>query len=167
MSSAIYLFLRLLNKPCLYFLLPLLEFFAGQYGMNQIIESAVDEGRIAGSNMAGVTIEYEGWISSNILNFFGNTAFSAGLSMPESDGYQILTDKNERKSQFKKLVYDGERLVGAMFINANLDPGVMLYLIRNKVNVGAYKQLLFQQPREISRWLMLETEKRESAPIQA
>jgi len=142
------------------------DFFTGQYAMNQIIESAVDEGRVAGANMAGEAAEYEGWISSNIFNFFGNTAFSAGLSMPEGNGYQILTEKDQQKPQFKKLVYDGDRLVGGMFLNVDLDPGVMLYLMRKKVDVGDYKQLLSEQPREISRWLMLETEKKESASIQ-
>ena len=142
------------------------DFFSGQRGMNQIIESAVDEGRIAGSNMAGVAAEYEGWVSSNIFNFFGNTAFSAGLSMPTDDTYQVLTDKDEEKPQFKKLVYKGDGLVGAAFLNVDLDPGVILYLIKRRVDIGDYKQLLFMQPREISRWLMLETEQKEAAPIQ-
>ena len=86
--------------------------------------------------------------------------------MPEGNGYQILTEKDQQKPQFKKLVFSGDRLVGGMFLNVDLDPGVMLYLMRKKVNVGDYKQLLSEQPREISRWLMLETEKKESASIQ-
>jgi len=142
------------------------DFFTGQYAMNQIIESAVDEGKVAGANMAGEPAEYEGWISSNIFNFFGNTAFSAGLSMPTDKRYQVLTEKDNQKPQFKKLVYEGDRLVGAMFLNVDLDPGVILYLMRKKVDISDYKQLLFEQPREISRWLMLETEEKESASIQ-
>jgi phenylglyoxylate dehydrogenase epsilon subunit len=142
------------------------DFFTGQYAMNQIIESAVDEGKIAGANMAGEAAEYEGWISSNIFNFFGNAAFSAGLSMPAGNDYQILTEKDDQKPQFKKLVYDDDRLVGAMFLNVDLDPGVILYLMRKKVDISAHKQLLFEQPREVSRWLMLETEEKGSASIQ-
>jgi len=142
------------------------DFFTGQYAMNQIVESAVDEGRIAGSNMAGQAAEYEGWISSNIFNFFGNTAFSAGLSMPADKHYQVLTEKDDQAPHYKKLVYDGHRLVGAMFLNVDLDPGVILYLMRKKVDVSDYQQLLFEQPREISRWLMMETEEKESASIQ-
>ena len=135
------------------------DFFTGEYGMNQILLSAVDEGRIAGSNMAGVEAEYEGWISSNIFNFFGNTAFSAGISSVAGNGYQVFAEKDDKKAQFKKLIYEGERLVGAMFINVDLDPGVILYLIRKKVDIGNYKQVLFEQPKEISRWLMLEKER--------
>jgi phenylglyoxylate dehydrogenase epsilon subunit len=142
------------------------DFFTGQPGINQIIESAVDEGRIAGANMAGEAAEYEGWISSNIFNFFGNVAFSAGLSMPTDSHYEVLTDKDDKKARYKKLVYDEGKLVGGMFLNVDLDPGVFLYLIRKRVDISAYKQLLFEQPREISRWLMMETEEKESASIQ-
>ena len=142
------------------------DFFGGEPGLNQIIESAMDEGTIAGANMAGDNKEYEGWISSNIFNFFGYTAFSAGQSMPAGNNYEVLSENNEKSSQFKKLVFNGGRLVGAMFVNVELDPGVILYLIRKKVDLTDYKTILFKQPREISRWLMLETEQRESAPIQ-
>lgn len=135
------------------------NFFTGKPGMNPIIPSAVEQGEIAGSNMAGVEAEYEGWISTNIFHFFGNTAFSAGVSMPDSDNYQVLTEKNEQKFQLKRLVFDSDRLVGAMFINIDLDPGVILYLIRNRIDIGLHKQQLFEQPREISRWLMQEAER--------
>jgi len=142
------------------------DFFTGQPGMNQIIESAIDEGRIAGANMAGEAAEYEGWISSNIFNFFGNAAFSAGLSMPADNRYEVLEEQDEKKAQFKKLVFDEGKLVGGMFLNVDLDPGVLLYLIRKRVDVSDYKQLLLEQPREISRWLMMESEEKESASIQ-
>jgi len=143
------------------------DFFAGQCGLNQIIESAVDEGRIAGSNMAGEATEYEGWISSNLFNFFGNTAFSAGLSMPQNNDYEVITDTNKEKARYWKLVYQGNRLVGTMFLNVDLDPGVILYLIRKRVDISDYKERLFEQTRDISRWLMMETEENESALIQS
>lgn len=139
------------------------DFFTGRYGMNQIIESAMDEGEVAGNNMAGEKKEYEGWISSNIFNFFGNTAFSAGISIPAGNDYEVLTGKDEVKLQFRKLVYSGNRLVGAMFLNTELDPGLILYLIRKRVDISDYKQLLFDQPGEICRWLMLDNEEKESS----
>jgi len=86
--------------------------------------------------------------------------------MPTEKRYQVLIEKDNRKPQFKKLVYDGDRLVGAMFLNVDLDPGVILYLVRKRVDIGDYKQLLFEQPREISRWLMMATEEKETASIQ-
>ncbi len=141
------------------------DFFTGKKGMNQILWTAVEEGRIAGSNMAGAKAEYKGWISSNIFNFFGSSAFSAGLAMPPKNGYEVLNEKDDKKRLYKRLVYADGRLVGGMFINVDLDPGVILYLIENMVDVAAHKQALFEQPREISRWLMLDTEQKEATPL--
>lgn len=138
------------------------DFFTGQPGMNQIVLSAVEQGKIAGSNMAGVEAEYKGWISTNVFNFFGNTAFSAGISMPTENRFQVLTERDDKQKRLKRLVYDGDTLVGAMFFNVDLDPGAILYLIEKRVDISAYKQMLFEQPREISRWLMLETERKEA-----
>lgn len=136
------------------------DFFNSRQGMNPIIPSAVEQGEVAGSNMAGVEAEYEGWISSNIFHFLGNTAFSAGISMAAGDNYQVLTERCEQNSWFKRLVYDGDRLVGAMTINIDLDPGVILYLIRNRIDIGPHKQRLFESPREVSCWLMQAAERR-------
>ena len=141
------------------------NFFTGQLGMSPILPSAVEQGKIAGSNMAGEKCEYAGWIPSNVFNFFGNTAFSAGLSMTTDNCFQALTERDDEKMQLKRLVYDGDRLVGGMFLNVDVNPGLILYLIEKRVNIGAYKQMLFEQPGEISRWLMLETEHRQALSI--
>ena len=136
------------------------DFFNGEYGMNQIIETAMDGGKIAGSNMAGVPAEYEGWISSNVFHFFGNTAFTAGLAMASGDDYEMAAEKDLEKAHYKKLVFKDNKLVGAMFINVDVDPGVLLYLMRKRVDVGEWKRQLLENPQEISRWLMLLTEKK-------
>jgi phenylglyoxylate dehydrogenase epsilon subunit len=142
------------------------DFFSGDYGMNQIIETAMDGGRIAGSNMAGVPVDYEGWISSNVFHIFGNTSFTAGLAMATGDDYEILVEKDVERAHYKKLVFKDNKLVGAMLLNVEVDPGVLLYLMRRKVDVGECKKQLFEKPQEISRWLMLLTEEKQGASIQ-
>ena len=47
-----------------------------------------------------------------------------------------------------------------MFINVEVNPGVIRYLIENRIDVGNYKQLLSQKARETSLWLMLEAERK-------
>lgn len=133
-------------------------FLSGRHGMNQIIESAVDQGRIAGANMAGVDLEYEGWISCNIVRFFGNTIFSAGLANQETERHQTLEWENGPKKQYGKFVFDGGRLVGAVSINLDLEPGLVLYLIRNKIDVSGYQSLLSSHPKETIRFLMIAAE---------
>jgi len=69
-------------------------------------------------------------------------------------------DVETRANRFKKMIFQGDHLVGAMMLNVPVDPGVMLYLIRNKVPLGALAPILFEQPREISRLLMMEEERK-------
>jgi NAD(P)H-nitrite reductase large subunit len=114
--------------------------------------------------MAGKKIEYEGWLPMNILSFFDHRAFSIGSF--DGDGYQILKDSDVQKKQYKKLAYKGDRLVGASFVDVDLFPGVFQYLIRKKINLGQYTELLFQKPKEIGTWLMLEAERKEALSLE-
>jgi phenylglyoxylate dehydrogenase epsilon subunit len=134
------------------------DFFTGQRGINAILPSAVEQGKIAGANMAGERREYEGWISMNVFHFFGNGACSIGLS-GANEGIKVLKEGDREKSWYKKLSFQDGRLVGAEFVNVDVDPGVILYLIKNRLEIGKHKELLLQKPIEVSRWLMIRNEK--------
>jgi phenylglyoxylate dehydrogenase epsilon subunit len=140
------------------------DFFNGEQGVNAILPSAISQGKIAGANMVGQETKYEGWISMNILNFFGNTAFSIGLQ--ESEGVQILKEMNKEKKQYRKLLYKDGDLVGAVFINHEVFPGVFQYLIGKRVDLGQHAELLFQKPKDTSLWLMLENERKEGLSLE-
>jgi len=137
------------------------DFFTGKPGMNAILPSAVEQGKAAGAAMAGKEASYEGWIPMNVFSFFGHVAFSVGLSTIADPRYRVLKEADDNRRQFRKLVLDGDRLVGAMFVNVDLDPGLFLYLIRKRVSIEAHAEALFEHPREISRGLMLRNERRE------
>jgi phenylglyoxylate dehydrogenase epsilon subunit len=130
------------------------DYFTGRPRMNGIIPSAVRQGRVAGSNMAGVAAEYEGGIPMAAFNFMGNQAFSIGQSMLQGSAVKVLKQKDDGKRQFKKLVFDGNRLIGGMFLNAKIDPGLILYLIREGVDLASYKEALFEGTKPLSNpWL--------------
>ena len=78
----------------------------------------------------------------------------------------MLEEKDNNKRRFKRLVFEDSKLVGAMCLNVGIEPGVIGYLIENKVDIGKHKQLLLERPRETSLWLMLETEKRAAKLIE-
>jgi phenylglyoxylate dehydrogenase epsilon subunit len=143
-------------------------FFTGEHQLIPILPNAVIQGKIAGANMAGEEDEYEGGIPMNVFNFFGNRAFSIGLfkSLQSNNGSQVLEKKDDKRRRFKRLVYRGDKLIGAMFLNVEVDPGVILYLIKKQANIGHYTQVLFNRPKEISRWLMLETERKETLALE-
>jgi hypothetical protein len=52
-----------------------------------------------------------------------------------------------------------------MFINEPADPGVLLSLMRNRVDVAEHKKQLFEKPQEVGRFLMLLTEEQARASI--
>jgi NAD(P)H-nitrite reductase large subunit len=129
-------------------------FFTGKQEMNAIIPSAVIQGEVAGANMAGKDVEYEGGISMNIFNYFGNKGFSIGLSVPQGNSHQVLKQKDDKKRRFKKLVFDGDRLVGGMFLNEDIDPGIILYLIERRIDMSPHREALFERTRPLSDpWL--------------
>jgi phenylglyoxylate dehydrogenase epsilon subunit len=134
------------------------DFFTGKPGINAILPSAVEQGKVAGANMAGEATEYQGWISMNVFHFFHNGACSMGISENGGD-MEVFKEMDREKGWLKKLNFIEDRLVGAEFINIDVDPGVVLYLIKNRLNIGKNKELLFQKPVEASRWLMLKNER--------
>lgn len=134
------------------------DFFTGKPGINAILPSAVEQGKIAGSNMAGDQQEYQGWISMNVFHFFGNGACSMGI-LENGKSLEVMKDMDKNKGWFKKLAFQDNRLVGAEFVNIEVDPGVVLYSIKNRLNIGKDKELLFQKPIDMSRYLMLKNER--------
>ena len=131
-------------------------FFFGQEGVNAIAPTAIQQGKVAGANMAGEETEDRGWIPMNVFRFFGHTTFSIGLSSQSSS--QILKQK-DKADVYKELVIQENRLVGARFIDAEVDPGIFRYLMEEKVDVGPYKEVLLERPREMSRWLAMQAER--------
>ncbi len=135
------------------------DFFAGKNGLSPILPSAVDQGKIAGSNMIGEKAFYDGWLSMNLYNFFGHLAVSIG-EFTSSNGDEVLAERDDDKREYGKIVCRENRLVGANFFNIDLDGGLLQYLIRNRIDIGSSKSQLLQQPKEVSLWLMHEAEKR-------
>jgi phenylglyoxylate dehydrogenase epsilon subunit len=135
------------------------SFQNGAPGLCAILPEAIAQGKVAGANMAGKETDYEGWIPMNLLKFFGHSAFSIGAVMPEAGAGEVLENKNEETSRFERLVFRDGKLSGAMFVNFDIDPGVFQYLMRKQVSIAAHKQNLLEQPAEVSRWLMMRTER--------
>jgi len=141
------------------------DFFTGNNGLNPILPTAVRQGKIAGSNMVGTEVEYEGWLPMNTFNFFGHLATSVGKSTP-SEGDEVLIEKEHKKLRYKKIICRDGKLLGATFLDTNVDAGVIQYLIKERVNIDPYKELLIKKPKDVSLWLMLEAGKKKSISLE-
>ncbi len=140
------------------------SFFTGEPGMNLIIPSAVNQGEVAGTNMAGGQEKYDGWISKNTFHFFDCSACSLGTAMAQAPGLEIMKERDETAGTFKKMVFRNGALVGAMFLNVEVDPGVLLYLMKERVSVENCKGALFEKLGAVGLGLMMENERKEAIP---
>ncbi|MDP2718849.1 MAG: FAD-dependent oxidoreductase, partial [Dehalococcoidia bacterium] len=130
------------------------DFFSDKPGMNVTVASAVSQGRVAGAGMAGVQAEYQGEIPVAALNFFGNAAFSIGLNVPSVDTYKTVKQVDSSGKRFKKLVFSGNILIGGMFVNEKVDPGIVAWLIKKHLDTSPYFGALFDRTQPLSDpWL--------------
>lgn len=135
------------------------DFFTGRNGFNPILPNAVSQGKVAGSAMGGQDAEYEGWLPMNTFNFFGHLATSIGKTVP-SEGDEMLIEHDTGNGYYRKIICNDGKLLGAAFLDTDIDGGVIQYLIRKRTAIDNYKEMLVRLPREVGLWLMNEAEKR-------
>lgn len=119
---------------------------AGKRAINALWPVAVEQGGLAGSNMAGGKINYEGSLGMNSIEFFGLPVISLGLykaAAGESD-FEELRFLDARANIYKKLVLKANTLVGAIFAGNIKNSGVFLRLIREKIDVSSVKDELLK-----------------------
>jgi NAD(P)H-nitrite reductase large subunit len=104
---------------------------------------AVQEGKIAGYNMAGKKTEYRGGTNMSSLKYFGIPIISIGLANPKEDPtLEILIKHDKEKGVYKKIVLKENILVGMTFLNDIERAGILLHLMKNHVNIKSFKQEL-------------------------
>lgn len=133
------------------------DFFSQDKILNAILPDAVIQGKIAGAAMSGGKLDedYAGGISMNTFNFFGNRAFSVGIHTPWDDReYTINKIVLPKAGFYQKMVFQGDVLVGMSAVNSNLDPGIVLNLIKRKVDLTDETVGLINNPLNASRRLM-------------
>jgi NAD(P)H-nitrite reductase large subunit len=108
------------------------DFFTGRQVAYGLWPSALEQGEIAGRNMAGAKVEYEGNLRMNVSTIFGVSLASVGDLGSERVKEAWVTE--DRRGQiYRKLCLD-ERgvLIGAALINRMDDIGVIQGMIRGR-----------------------------------
>ncbi len=112
------------------------------YGANRVVPvwpTAYIGGRVAGYNMAGRKMEYDGGTAMNSLSYFGVPVISAGLvAAPEGQGYEVLSRLNG--ARYRKLVLKDNRIVGMVFVNDIERAGIVFGLMKDAVDISAFKE---------------------------
>lgn len=138
-----------------------------------ILPLAYEQGRVAGANMAGGSRSYPGGIALNSLPIFDLPLMTMGITLTDGrSDLDVLVHSGD--GVYRKLVFQGDRLVGAILIGDVAHGGVLTWLIRSKLPVTHDRQaLLIGDPLEVEVARQLSAiEKsgqwtRRSAPVMA
>ena len=120
----------------------------GKYSVNALWPIAVEQGKIAGANMAGENIHYEGSVGINSIEFFGLAVISLGIYKvrdEEKNLFEELKYLDTKARLYKKLVLKDNILLGVILVGDIKNSGVFLRLIRERINVSTFKERLLQE----------------------
>lgn len=110
--------------------------------VNALWPVAVEQGKTAAVNMLYSNTPYKGSVSRNIITAFGNTIFAAGLSTKEGKKEEFEIYQRIEGRKYSKVVLREGKLVGAIFMNVEIDTGVYLFAIENELEVLKLKDVL-------------------------
>lgn len=105
------------------------------------------QGKIAGANMAGNKIDFQGGLAQNTVKHFDVSFASAGLHTPlEGQDYKIISELSQDRKFYKKLVIKDNKVVGLIGIGKPVErSGIFMGLIRSGTSVDDLLPSLFQK----------------------
>jgi NAD(P)H-nitrite reductase large subunit len=120
----------------------------GKHDMLAIQPVAVEHGRMAALNMAGLPTPHRGSLNMNVLDTMGLISSSFGLWQGKEGGEtaKLIDDDGFR---YLKLNFDGDRLVGAQCVGITEHVGMLRGLIQTGFRLGAWKERLMQAPERV------------------
>lgn len=130
------------------------ETVSGDYRLIATWPNACAQGRIAGENMAGGEVSYAGSLSMNVTSLLGLTFASIGSVRDDDDSRQeSACFLDESKGIFKKFIFEGDRLVGAILMGDLREVASVVPVIKNKRLVPEEKKVLMADPGGAARIL--------------
>ncbi|MGZ3535190.1 MAG: NAD(P)/FAD-dependent oxidoreductase [Thermodesulfobacteriota bacterium] len=108
------------------------DFFSGEQVIYGLWPSAVEQGEVAGKNMAGSKETYRGNLKMNVTRIFGMPVASMG-DFGSKRVAETLIKKDEKRNIYRKICFDGKGvIIGAILINQVGDLGVLHGLIQER-----------------------------------
>ena len=121
------------NRDHIYAAGDVAEFKGMPYG---IWPAAMEQGKIAGNNMAGGDMTYEGTVMANTLKVVGIDLASAGNIDAENElESKVFTDEKI----YKKIVIENNRIVGCIMLGATKGFSTMTKAISEKADISEIK----------------------------
>ena len=122
--------------------------------VNAIWPEAVSQGRIAGMNMAGRSVAYRGSLSRNVIRIFDMDVMAGGVVNPPPDTlYRTVVYRRPQRKVYRKLVFQGDTLVGMVMVNDIEQGGVLLSAIQSRTPLKVPREALLDPGLNYGRLL--------------
>ena len=97
--------------------------------------NAVQQGKIAGSQMAGGSETLVGSYAVNAIDFYGLRICTCGLINAAGGQYRDIIKQDGDK--YKRLIFEGNKLVGFVLINSSENAGIYTSLIESQTDLSS------------------------------
>ena len=94
--------------------------------------------------MAGGDLTLGGTYSVNAIDFYGLRICTCGLINAQGEQYSDMI--KQQGDEYKRLVLEGNRLVGFVLINSSTNAGIYTSLISNKIDLSTIKNDILDTP---------------------
>ncbi len=134
------------------------DLITGQAAVHAIEPTAMEHGRVVGANMAGQPQAYRGSLLMNIVEVLDLEIASFGAWNAEDAAVDSAV--HEDRPAYRKLVWDGDRIIGAMILGrsndvwATNDVGMLKGLVQSGTPMGDWKGYLKDHLFEVKRAYM-------------
>lgn len=129
------------------------DLVSGGRAVHAIEPTAQEHGRVAGANMAGRDVRYRGSVIVNIVEVCHLDVASFGDW--EGEGAESVTAAREDRPAYRKLVWRGDRLAGAVVLGRSADVwacndlGMLKGLVQSGVSLAGWKDHLRRNPFDV------------------
>ncbi len=115
--------------------------------------NASEQGHVAGANMAGRRVAYAGAVWQNSLHVFGLTVVTLGQSYlaDKVPAAKVLASPTLKRGRGARLVFSGDRLIGATLLGDVGAAGFYKRIIRDRVPAWELREELFKESFDPSR----------------
>jgi NAD(P)H-nitrite reductase large subunit len=129
------------------------DLVTGESAVHAIEPTAMEHGRVVGANMAGRDVAYRGSLLMNIVEVCHLDIASFGAwDDPTAEACSAVRPE---RSAYRKLLWRGDRLVGAMILGMSSDIwttndiGMLKGLVQSGISLGTWKEHLRRNPFDI------------------
>ena len=100
--------------------------------------NAYRQGKVAGANMIGSDLIFDGGIEMNSYNFANIPINSIGFTAQVYDGAEEYFTLDYKKGNYRKIVVKNGKLIGALVVGDISKTGMIGWLIKTKIDISSY-----------------------------